>query len=464
MSQPWAHSGGHLLAEHLESVASQAGLFAQACGGACVSGPWASTAGLWHDLGKYRAGFQRYVRQDENAHIEGRVAGHDKTHSAAGALWAIQQLNQPGRPFGTILAYLTAGHHAGLADWHGGLKERLASDDAQRELAEALAAQPPAEVLAHGELVAQIPGGPAGFALWVRMLFSCLVDADFLDTEAHFDAGKPQRRAGFPALAQMRQAFNVHMAALPAAPTRVNVLRADILRQCRAKATLPPGFFSLMAPTGGGKTLSSLAFALEHAQAHGQPALASTRYFDASKNLRRLENVREIIGDPDALFTTLERVRQELPQDCWQQPTPWEEIAAQLSAEDCMLAIVNTRKAARALHRLMPEGTLHLSALMCGAHRKDVIAEIKQRLKARRGGSDWRPLRVVSNQLVEAGVDIDFPVVYRALAGLDSIAQAAGRCNREGRLPGKGRVVIFVPPENPPIGHGNLVVLGHRHR
>jgi CRISPR-associated endonuclease/helicase Cas3 len=236
---------------------------------------WAHAAGLWHDLGKYRPGFQKYVRQadGENAHIEGRavlVAGRDKSHSAAGALWAMQQLNQPGRPFGNILAYLIAGHHAGLADWHDGLKERLTSDDAQRELAEALAAQPPAEVLAHGELVAQIPGGPAGFALWVRMLFSCLVDADFLDTEAHFDAGKPQRRAGFPALAQMRQAFDAHMAALSATPTPVNALRGDILRQCRAKAALPPGFFSLTVPTGGGKTLSSLAFALEHAQAHGQ--------------------------------------------------------------------------------------------------------------------------------------------------------------------------------------------------
>ena len=90
---------------------------------------------------------------------------------------------------------------------------------------------------------------------------------------------------------------------------------------------------------------------------------------------------------------------------------------------------------------------------MCGAHRQDVIAEIKQRLQAKREGRDLRPLRVVSTQLVEAGVDIDFPVVYRALAGLDSVAQAAGRCNREGRLAGKGRVVVFVPPEKPPLGH-----------
>jgi CRISPR-associated endonuclease/helicase Cas3 len=90
---------------------------------------------------------------------------------------------------------------------------------------------------------------------------------------------------------------------------------------------------------------------------------------------------------------------------------------------------------------------------MCGAHRKAVIAHIKERLKAKREGRDSSPLRVVSTQLVEAGVDMDFPVVYRALAGLDSIAQAAGRCNREGRCRGKGRVVVFVPPERPPLGH-----------
>ena len=584
MPTPWAHSGGHLLSDHLHAVAATAATFATAFDRIGVSSPWAHAAGLWHDLGKYRSGFQRYVRQADGgeAHIEGRVGGREKTHSAAGALWAMRQLNQPNRPYGNILAYLIAGHHAGLDDWDGGLKERLQSSDAQQELADALAAHPPADVLAHGNVVARVPGGPAGFALWVRMLFSCLVDADFLDTEAHFDADKPARREGFPTLVQMREALAAHMAALPVADTPVNRLRADVLRQCRTQAALPAGFFSLTVPTGGGKTLSSLAFALEHAQVHGQrriiyaipytsiieqtaevfrnvfqalgdevlvehhsqfdaaekdetarsrlacenwdaplvvttnvqlfeslfaaktsrcrklhnlvnsiivldeaqqlppaflqpildvlnllvahygvtvvlctatqPALASTTYFDASKNLRGLYNVREIIDDPDALFQALKRVQVELPPD-WTTPTAWADVAAQLGAEDCVLAIVNTRKAARALQRLMPEGTLHLSALLCGAHRKDVIAEIKQRLQAKRAGRDLRPLRVVSTQLVEAGVDIDFPVVYRALAGLDSIAQAAGRCNREGRLSDMGRVVVFVPPEKPPLGH-----------
>jgi CRISPR-associated endonuclease/helicase Cas3 len=592
MSEPLAHSGGHLLHVHLQSVAQLASHFSAPFEPLQQQQRWAYLAGLWHDLGKYRPGFQRYIRLGENldAHIEGKVGGREKTHSAAGALWAIQSLEKShgagGKLAARVLAYLIAGHHSGLHDWNSGLEERLDESDSKTELDQAIAALPPAYILSPGDFdpsLKQIPGGVVhGFALWVRMLFSCLVDADFLDTEVHFDAGRPARREGFPTLPQMREAFDTHMAALPTADTPVNHLRADILRQCRAKAELSPGFFSLTVPTGGGKTLSSLAFALNHAlkydkrrivyaipytsiieqtadvfrsvfkvlgdevliehhsqaDAEGkdetarsrlacenwdaplvvttnvqlfeslfasrtsrcrklhnlvgsvivldeaqqlppeflqpildvlnllvkhygvsvvlctatQPALNSTTYFDPGKGLRGLEDVREIIDDPDALFGALQRVQVELPTD-WNLPTPWAETAEQLSAEDCVLAIVNTRKAARELQRLMPADTLHLSALMCGAHRKDVISHIKQRLQAKREGRDLRPLRVVSTQLVEAGVDIDFPVVYRALAGLDSIAQAAGRCNREGRMKGKGHVVVFVPPEKPPMGH-----------
>lgn len=580
----------HDLEAHLLAVGELARGFAQDFGP-----DWAGLAGRWHDLGKYRPGFQRYLAlsNDANGHIETGVGGREKTHSAAGALWAIQQLNQPkGLPLGHVLAYLIAGHHAGLDDWHGGLRERLKKADSQEELRSALAEVPPEQhPILHPSLPAapRIPGGEAGFALWVRLLFSCLVDADFLDTEAYFDAGKPERRSGFPTLAQMHVAFDQHMAAKAAsAPsTHVNTLRADILRQCRAKAALEPGFFSLTVPTGGGKTLSSLAFALEHAKAHGQrriiyaipytsiieqtaevfrgvfaalgdevliehhsqadapsttetarsrlacdnwdaplvvttnvqlfeslfaaktsrcrklhnlvgsvivldeaqqlppaflnpilgtlkllvkhygvtvvlctatqPALARTNYFDPSRNVDGLDNVREITDDPDHLYRQLDRVQVELPSD-WHTPTPWADVAERIKQEDCVLTIVNTRKAARELHRLLPEGTLHLSALMCGAHRKEVIDRIKARLRAKREGTDTQPLRVVSTQLVEAGVDLDFPVVYRALAGLDSIAQAAGRCNREGLLRDaqgqlcKGRVVVFVPPDKLPVG------------
>lgn len=102
------------------------------------------------------------------------------------------------------------------------------------------------------------------------------------------------------------------------------------------------------------------------------------------------------------------------------------------------------------------EDTFHLSALMCGEHRSKVINQIKQRL------INKLPTRVVSTQLVEAGVDFDFPIVYRAIAGLDSIAQAAGRCNREGRLE-KGKVFIFIPPSKIPAGYlRQAAEIGHR--
>jgi CRISPR-associated endonuclease/helicase Cas3 len=593
MTGSLAHSGGHLLADHLQSVAKLAAAFAQDGWAAGTAEGWAHLAGLWHDLGKYRPGFQRYVRLSDNsdAHIEGRVPGRDKTHSAAGALWAMETLGahhgERGKLAARVLAYVIAGHHAGLDDWHGGLAQRLASADAMAELQEAKAAQPPASILDAGAFVpdlSAIPGGAAGFALWVRLLFSCLVDADFLDTEAHFDAAKPARRGGFPSLDAMRGALDAHLQTLSAGAqaSSVNTLRAQVLRQCQTQATLAPGFFSLTVPTGGGKTLSSLAFALNHALAHGQrrvvyaipytsiieqtadvfrdalqalgedvliehhsqaeaahqdetarsrlacenwdaplivttnvqlfeslfatktsrcrklhrlansvivldeaqqlppeflqaildvlnllvkhygvtvllctatqPALSSTAYFDPAMNLRGIEGVREIIAEPDELFDALKRVDVELPKD-WSAASSWADIAERIAEHDCVLAIVSTRKAARELHRLLPPDTLHLSALMCGAHRKAVIAHIKSRLLAKQLGTDTQPLRVVSTQLVEAGVDIDFPVVFRALAGLDALAQAAGRCNREGRLAGRGKVVVFVPPTQPPPGH-----------
>ena len=599
MSEPLAHSGGHLLADHLQAVARMAADFSDPFESVAPTQRWAYLAGLWHDLGKYRPGFQRYLEltEDDNAHIEGRVSGREKTHSIAGALWALQTLEKShgaaGKRAGQVMAYLIASHHAGLYDWHQGLKERLASVDSQTEFQEALAQRPPTDILdsaGFAPTLAQVPGGAPGFALWVRLLFSCLVDADFLDTEAHFDRAKPGQRQGFPDMPALLAAFDAFMAAMAAkvasaTATPVNTLRADILRQCRDKAVLPPGFFSLTVPTGGGKTLSSLAFALRHAVAHGkrrivyaipytsiieqtadefrralaalgqdvliehhsqaesddkdetarsrlvcenwdaplivttnvqlfesmfaaktsrvrklhrlmhsvivldeaqqlppeflqpiidalkllvqhygvtvvfctatQPALAKTEYFDASKGLDGISQVQEIIDDPDALYAKLDRVQLELPHDL-NTPTPWLDIAQRIAQEDCVLSIVNTRKAAAQLHALLPEGALHLSALMCGAHRSAVIEQIKARLKARREGLDTRPLHVVATNLVEAGVDLDFPVVFRALTGLDSIAQAAGRCNREGMLIGKGRVVVFVPPDKPPRGLPSL--------
>lgn len=561
----------HELAAHLLSVASLAATYAEKFGR-----NWAQRAGLWHDLGKYRPRFQNYIRQasgfEADAHIRGEAG--KAPHSTAGAVLACDRFGPSGR----VLAYLIAGHHAGLYDWNSendSLEYRLNQPDSRNELDEALAACPPDELLDTASFdpnLKAIPGSSAGFALWVRMLFSSLVDADFLDTERYMDPERFEQRSKLPTLKDLLPLFDRHMAELSAtaAPTEVNSLRADILGQCQARAQEAPGLFSLTVPTGGGKTLSSLAFALEHAAKHDkqriiyvipytsiieqtadvfrdifgdvviehhsnaetdpgqetsqsrlacenwdapivvttnvqffeslfaaktsrcrklhnivdsivvldeaqllppeflqpildtlnllarhygvtvvlstatQPVLSTREYFDARQNLRGLDNVREIIADPDGLYRRLERVDVRLPAD-WHATTDWGPLAQGLSRHDSVLAVVNRRNDARELWQRMPEGTLHLSALMCGAHRSQVIRDIKARLKA--GIST----RVVSTQLVEAGVDVDFPVVYRALAGLDSIAQAAGRCNREGRL-AKGEVVVFIPPKPAPPG------------
>lgn len=563
----------HDLDDHLRAVAALAAGYARRFG----ADDWAYLAGLWHDLGKYRPRFQSYIRQasgfEADAHIEGKPGR--APHSTAGAVLACDTFKEAGR----VLAYLIAGHHAGLDDWHGGLEARLLLTASREELTESLAEHPPEDILSHGNFkpdLRAIPGGKEGFALWVRMLFSCLVDADFLDTEAYMDSAKAEQRSQWPGISGLMSFFDQHMAELAAKapPTPVNRLRAEILSQCRGKATDSPGLFSLTVPTGGGKTLSSMAFALEHARLHGkqriiyvipytsiieqtadifrgifgdavvehhsnvetdpnrensksrlacenwdapivvttnvqffeslfavktsrcrklhnivdsvvildeaqllppeflqpilvglnlltrcygvtgvlstatQPALATRAYFDPGQNLRGLENVREIVDDPDGLYRQLKRVEVQLPGDL-NIPGNWETLADDIIRHDSVLTIVNTRKHAHELHSLMPEDTLHLSALMCGSHRSQVIRDIKRRLKA------GIATRVVSTQLVEAGVDVDFPVVYRALAGLDSIAQAAGRCNREGRLSehgSLGKVVVFVPPQPAPPG------------
>jgi len=568
-------------------------------------------AGLWHDLGKFRSGFQSYVRQDESAHVEGRsVVSSDKTHSAAGALHALSLLEKQygieGRRAGWLLAHLIAAHHAGLYD-HAKLSDRLNGSGAEAshlEYGEALmaceAAYPeilsiPANLNPRGAL-ASIPGlldEPLAQSMWVRMMFSALVDADFLDTEAYFDRDRSIHRAGFPRLSEYLSRLDAHLDALAdrvaedaRADEPVMQARMRVLSDCRAAALKPPGVFSLQVPTGGGKTLASLSFALRHAVQHGlerviiaipytsiveqtadvfagifgrewfvehhsqadgdisketarsrlacenwdaplivttnvqlfeslfaartsrcrkvhrvqrsviildeaqmlpppflqptldalrllqrhygatvvsctatQPVLTDIKRFDARNNLRGLvaggARPTEIVGDVGSLYAMLQRVRFEWPTEL-NRIEPLDVLATRLAEEDSVLAIVNTRRDAAELVReldkcaptMREDRVLHLSAAMCGQHRADVINEIRSRL-LNRTKSSIRPIRVVSTQLVEAGVDVDFPVVFRALAGLDSIAQAAGRCNREGRLgDGGGRVVVF-PREIP---------------
>ena len=174
--------------------------------------------------------------------------------------------------------------------------------------------------------------------------------------------------------------------------------------------------------------------------------LTSRTAFDVRKSLRGLSQPRSIVEAPRALFEALRRTEILWPKDL-HTPTELPALAERLRGEPCGLTIVNTRRDAMDLARLLPAGTTqHLSAAMCGAHRAQVIDDIGTRLAARGVGSD-QPFHLVSTQLIEAGVDVDFPVVFRALAGLDSIAQAAGRCNREGRLVDRlGQVHVFVRP------------------
>lgn len=555
----------HFLDEHLLAVAERAARFASVFD----SQDWARLAGLWHDLGKFREKFQQYIKSvsgyDAEAHIEGAPGRVD--HSTAGAIHAIEKLGLQGH----ILAYLIAGHHAGMPDWNkaesgqSSLFNRLEEGKRKGYLQEAMLASPPQTLLDQPCPASSPPHG--SLALWIRMLFSCLVDADFLDTEKFMDEGRNGLRAGYPSLPELQTAFDLHMAdkAAKAMDSPVNRIRAQVLRQCREKAVLPSGLFSLTVPTGGGKTLSSMAFALNHAVHHGKsrviyvipytsiieqtaeifrgifgkenviehhsnldpdredsrsrlatenwdaPIVVTTnvQFFESlfaarTSRCRKLHNivnsvvvldeaqllppeflapilhvmqdlanpsykvsfilstatqpafsprpkfaglkdVRELMDDPEQLYADLKRVEPELPAD-FNIPRTWESIADELQQYESVLCIVNSRKDCRELHALMPKDTIHLSALMCGQHRSQVIAEIKQRLK------DGIPTRVVSTQLVEAGVDMDFPVVYRALAGLDAVAQAAGRCNREGALPGMGKVVVFVPPKDPAPG------------
>ena len=561
----------HKLKDHLLDVAHIADEFASAFG----NSDWASLAGLWHDLGKYRPAFQAYIKSasgyDPEAHIEGGKGRVD--HSTAGAIYAIEHLG----PYGRILAYLIAGHHAGLADWYSSetgnaaLSVRLEQGEAKGWLDEVKRQSPPEDILHAPPPQTKPPGGkPESLHLWLRMLFSCLVDADFLDTEAFMNGEKAAMRGQYPDLAELLNLFNRHMREKIATvePTLVNGVRAQVLCQCSERAMDGPGLFSLTVPTGGGKTLSSMGFALNHAVKYGKKrviyAIPYTSIIEQTANVfreifgeaviehhsnvaeiepenetqksrlacenweapiivttnvqlfeslfaakpsrcRKLHNivesvivldeaqllppdfldpilavlrdlsayygvtvvlctatqpafspregfgwrfeglpgVQEIIADPDALYRDLKRVEVLLPGD-FNVPETWEEIARRVKQHEQALAIVNRRDDARELAQLIPEA-IHLSANLCGAHRAKRIAEIKAHLERK------KPIRVISTQLIEAGVDVDFPVVYRAMTGLDSIAQAAGRCNREGKLY-CGEVHIFIPPKPSPAG------------
>lgn len=559
---------------HLEHVAAYAYENAEKFG----AGEWGRIAGLLHDIGKYSREFQveRLDKED----------GRRVDHSTAGA-----QIAEDGyKPLGKLLAFCLAGHHAGLANGVSGdtitaLKGRLENKDI------------PALDPVWQKEICPLPDAPplpkfdrrdperAGFqfAFFTRMLFSCLIDADRRDTAAHYDR---LDQAAQPSLEALRTRLDDRLSSLAETALdepdygrrAVNARRAEILSHVRAMARERPGLFSLTVPTGGGKTLTSLAFALDHAIEHDldrviyvipftsiieqtanvfrealgdlknavlehhsaldweeavrrvadadqrdgerelrlameswdTPIVVTTavQFFESlfsnrttkcrklhniarsvvildeaqklplpllrpsvaaidelARNYRTsivlctatqpavvedeqlpdggfkggLRDVRELAPEPKALYQAFKRVTVEHAGTLDDAA-----LAKQLKAADQVLCIVNARAHARALYDAVEdeEGARHLTTLMCARHRSEVLKDIKQDL------IDWKPCRLVATSLIEAGVDVDFPTVFRAAAGIDSIAQAAGRCNREGRrAPEASRVIVFETPD-----------------
>ncbi|MCR5382819.1 MAG: CRISPR-associated endonuclease Cas3'' [Lentisphaeria bacterium] len=550
-----------LLSDHADAVARMASVFALSFN----SASHASLLGKCHDIGKARDSFQSYLRRCNGIEEEDQDFG-EHSHSGVGACWLWGHVGN----FGKALSYCVAGHHAGLPDWSGGETPGGALSIRMQEEASVLSEPAVREWISvheadwlHEQLDRPIAfcRDDSSVSFWIRMMYSCLVDADFLDTEAFLNPRQSALRSVGQSLESLGKIFFTQLDSKQrtAANTEVNHIRAEIRAACENAAEMPLGLFSLTVPTGGGKTFSSTAFAFKHALHHGlkriiyvipytsiieqtadilrnilgelnvlehhsnfdpvkettqsrlaaenwdAPVIVTTavQFFESiyackSSRCRKLHNiaesviildevqllptslllpcseairqlashyrasvvlstatqlnlpgishssVREMIPSSMNLYRRLKRTEIEFPENRSIRKS-WDDIAEELTGFNQVLCIVNTRKDCRELFDKMPEGTIHLSALMCGAHRSHVIANIKKRLTAQ------EPVRVISTQLVEAGVDIDFPVVYRAFTGLSSIAQSAGRCNREGRL-ASGRVVVFMPPKESPRG------------
>jgi len=549
----------------LRDTAARAQEFAAPWGAA----KWGYWTGLWHDLGKHSKDFQNllYAPHGADAHCETQPRRVD--HSTAGLIHAMAMLPKES---GLSIALAVAGHHAGLPDLVEGFKPRLAKKallEASYQNGGNAAWLKPSSSIPSPPFLAVLSSREEqkrALDVWTRFLFSALVDADFLDTEKFYEPSKAGKRGiGISLTDLLTKLETVLQEKVKQSPgTGINLIRNEILAACRHAAKQTPGVFSLTAPTGAGKTLSGMAFALHHAAEHGlkrvivvlpytsiieqsarvyrdifeeeavvehhsnldpehetarnrlasenwdAPIIVTTtvQFFESlfanrSSACRKLHNiartvvildeaqalpigllapildmlrelvrgygisllistatqpafarreklpwgfdgVREIVPEPSQTFAKLRRVRIHWPAQI-DAPTPWPQLAEKLVAHARVLAIVHRRQDARDLTRLLPAETVHLSASMCAAHRLATIERIRNSLAAK------EPIRVVSTQLVEAGVDIDFPVVYRALAGLDAIAQSAGRCNREGKLT-EGGCHIFVAESAPPKG------------
>lgn len=541
----------HRLKDHLEATGQRADRFLAGVGWQDVG----RAVGLLHDIGKYAAEFQD------------RLQGSHKrvNHSTAGAEIALSYYRADQGAIAKLMAFCIAGHHAGLANGKNGwatksLEDRLKGPFPQpdsawkREVTLPRIARPP------GFDVSATPDFTLAFLC--RMFFSALVDADFLDTEAWY--GERGDRGQHPAVSELSLRLDRHLdrKLAGAAASEVNAVRASVLKHVRGKAAADPGVFTLTVPTGGGKTLTSLAFALRHALKHGldrviyvlpfttiieqtaevfrealgegddvdfvvehhsafderqvsgreslnklklamenwdAPVVVTTtvQFFESlfanrPSRCRKLHNIAnsvvvmdeaqalplgvlrpcvtamaelarnwrtslvlctatqpalaradgfgggfekttELAPDPKGLYGKLKRTRVHNEGEIDDA-----ELTARLTVERQVLCIVNTRRHARELYLVLSgrEGAVHLTTAMCAQHRRARLKLVRQRLAAA------KPVRLVATSLVEAGVDVDFPVVWRAMAGLESIAQAAGRCNREGRRPA-GHVHVF---------------------
>jgi len=555
------------LLDHLANTAQLAAALGRDAG---VS-ELARVAAWMHDLGKYSHAFQR--------RLEGAKQRVD--HSTAGAQELVRLFTSaplPQKLLAELLTYCIAGHHTGLPDGgspidvgetgtlYARLKTKLEDYSAyQTEVDTAQLSLPPRLTI---RPITGYQGRPLmGFsaAFLTRMVYSALVDADFQDTENYYQNGV-QGRGGHASVEALRQQFNQYLEKFDQPQSDLNRQRTKTLRACLDQAANKPGFFTLTIPTGGGKTLSSMAFALNHAVQHGLqriiyvipftsiieqnaavfkdclgdasvlehhsnfdwdpkrqgggetaddqtnsalaklklaaenwdiPVVATTnvQFFESlfanrSARCRKVHNlaksviifdeaqmlpreylypamyavwelvvnygasavfctatqpavqtflpagtpVTELAPDPQGLFDFYQRVRV-ISLDTVADA----DLLAQINRHAQALCIVNTRRHAKGLFAgLSEDGRFHLSTLMCPAHRQATLLEIRARLKA------GQTCRVVSTQVMEAGIDVDFPVGYRALAGLDSIIQAAGRVNREAQLP-TGELYVFEP-------------------
>ena len=561
------------LQSHSVNVGEMSAEFARVFGAQEI----ACQTGRLHDLGKYSEAF------DHRLH-----GGPSVDHATAGAKIAVERW---GNVIGKLIAFCIAGHHAGLTNGNGEgdnrhtLKDRLALQfgadipaldnlwKQEIKLPETLSA-PPLKADAHHPFFS--------YAFFTRMLYSCLVDADYLDTEAFYLnlENKTVERGGYPKLNALQHNFNQFINAfrrrIAQAPAQteaekrnasLNRLRSEILDHAIEQAAQPQGLFTLTVPTGGGKTFTSMAFALEHAKQHGMrrviyvipftsiieqnaaefrkafgelgeqavlehhstfddgklqneatkdklrlasenwdaPIVVTTAvqffeslFADRSSRCRKLhniagsviildeaqmlplnlllpiiqaikelaqnyhcsvvmctatqpavqaengfyrgfENVREIAPKPTALF---DRLRRTTVQHIGTQTDA--DLLSKLGEHPQILVIVNNRRHARSLYDQAKhlDGTFHLTTLMCAKHRSQKLDEIRGRLK------NGEPCRVIASSLIEAGVDVDFPRVMRAEGGLDSVAQAAGRCNREGKRPSENSFVWIFAPED----------------